>query len=265
MHPRLEDIRRRLQTPPGLPNQPRYTAPKRVAELPPIPDSPEEPSPPNGSAAAAKTDENPIALNSSQAYTLIGQEASVEETVANVDEQVSPAMPKSMDGLARAVASLFEPARQCQGHLAEIAEASESISHLTRLAVELCEPLQTFHDHIQKLSSSFESMRTFRDELAVLAESFSPVRALHEQVITLAETVRAHLAEVANGLEPAKALQLEITNLALAISSVRELQAQFYELSKAFGDATDPDVASNAEDDAHHDDLPAIPPTSPVA
>ena len=133
----------------------------------------------------------------------------------------------------------------------EITEASESISHLTRLAVELCEPLKILHDHIQKLSSSFESMLSaFGNELAVLAQSFAPVRALHEQVIQLAETVRAHLAEVANGLEPAKALQVEITNLGLAISSVRELQAQFYELSKAFGDATEPNVASDDADAA---------------
>ncbi|MGB6565127.1 MAG: hypothetical protein WBE69_21180 [Candidatus Binataceae bacterium] len=174
----------------------------------------------------------------------------IEPTAAKVDERVALETPKSMDGLARAVAELFEPARQCQNHLAEITAASELISHLTRRAVELCGPLQIFHDHIQKLSSSFESMRTFRDELAMLAESFSPVRALHGQVIQLAETVRAHLAEVANGLEPAKALQVEIANLGLAISSVRELQEQFYELSKAFGDATEPNVGSDEADAA---------------
>jgi hypothetical protein len=227
-----------------------------------VPDS-HEPPPPNDSTVAANTDENPIAPGSSQADPPIGQAPDMEQAAAKVDEQVALETPKSMDGLARAVAELFEPARQCQDHLAEITAASESISHLTRLAVELCEPLQTFHDHIQKLSSSFESMRTFRDELAVLAESFSPVRALHEQVIKLAETVRAHLVEVANGLEPAKALQVEITNLGLAISSVRELQAQFYELSKAFGD--EPNVASDEADAADPDNLSTRPPPSPVA
>lgn len=246
MHPRLEEIRKRLLTPPVPSTPPRYTAPKRVVEgFSSVPHASQEPAPANDPETTAATDENLIALSSSQADALIQRAAVIEQTLAKVDEQVALETPKSMDGLARAVAELFEPARQCQEHLAEITEASESISHLTRLAVELCEPLKIFHDHIQKLSSSFESMRTFRDELAVLAESFAPVRALHEQVIQLAETVRAHLAEVANGLEPAKALQIEITNLGLAISSVRELQVQFYELSKAFGDATEPNVASD--------------------
>jgi hypothetical protein len=250
MHPRLEDIRKRLQTPPVPSTPPRYIASKRAVEGAPVPDPPQEPPPPNDSAAAASADENLIAPSSSHADPPIGQGMVIEPTAAKVDERVALETPKSMDGLARAVAELFEPARQCQNHLAEITAASELISHLTRRAVELCGPLQIFHDHIQKLSSSFESMRTFRDELAMLAESFSPVRALHGQVIQLAETVRAHLAEVANGLEPAKALQVEIANLGLAISSVRELQEQFYELSKAFGDATEPNVGSDEADAA---------------
>ena len=163
---------------------------------------------------------------------------------ARGEEPVTREMPKSADGLAQAVAELFEPARQCQRRLAEITEASEAISHLTLLALDLCEPLKSFHDHIKKLSSSFETMRTFRDELGVLAESFAPVRALHQQVIQMAQTVRTHLAEVAGGLQPAKALKVDIADLADAIDSVSELQAQFYELSEAFGNATESDTTA---------------------
>ena len=161
-----------------------------------------------------------------------------------MDESLVRATPQSLMGLPQAVAALFEPARaERQGRLKEITEASESISQLTRLALQLLRAAYEFHDHIQNLSSSFESLRTFRDELSVLAESFAPVRALHAQVIQLAETVRTHLAEVADGLEPAKALQVNIWNLAQAIDSVSELQAQFYLLSKGFGDATESKVA----------------------
>jgi hypothetical protein len=60
-----------------------------------------------------------------------------------------------------------------------------------------------------------------------------------------------HLAEVANGLEPAKALQVDILELALAIDSVNKLQAEFYALSKAFGNATDSKAAeSQATEDS---------------
>lgn len=159
-----------------------------------------------------------------------------EQPPARVDDQIALEPPRSIDGLAQAVAELFEPARQCQSRLAEIRSGSEIMEHLTQLAVEVREPLRDFHDHIRRLSSSFESMRAFRDELSVLAESFTPVRALHQQVTQLAHTVRTNLAEVARGLEPAKALRIDIANLAAAIESVSELQVQFQELSEAFGD-----------------------------
>jgi DNA repair ATPase RecN len=210
MHPKLEEIRKRLQLiPPNVSAPPRYITLKRDGEI-----------------FSPGRSEQPHVVES-------------EGTVS-----VPRETPESLDGLGQAVAALFEPARQCQGRLAEITEASESMRHLTRVALELCEPLKSFHDHIRKLSSSFESMRTFRDELSVLAESFAPVRALHAQVIQLAETVRTHLTEVSNGLEPAKALQGDIADLARAIDSISELQAQFYALSKGFGDATDSKVAS---------------------
>jgi DNA repair ATPase RecN len=178
-----------------------------------------------------------MALNSSETGLL--EESQVELNGGMSDEQVMSDIPKSPDGLAQAVAELFERARLCRARLVEITQASEAITYLTRLALELREPLKSFHDHIKKLASSFESMRTFRDELGVLAESFAPVRALHQQVIQMAGTVRTHLAEVADGLEPAKALQIEIADLSAAIESVSELQARFYELSEAFGDASD--------------------------
>ena len=111
MHPRLEDIRKRLQTPPVPSTPPRYTAPKRVVEVSLVREPSQEPPPVNDSAASANAYENLIASSSSQADPLIEQAAVVEQTVAKVDEQGALETPKLMDGLARAVAELFELAR----------------------------------------------------------------------------------------------------------------------------------------------------------
>lgn len=240
MHPRLDEIRKRLLTPPVSSTPARYKALARTTEVSsPVP-NPSEERLPLDSEPTATTEEDLAVPNSSQGTRINEPTAAPDLGVAEAGSEV----PKSTDGLARAVAELFEPARQCQGRLLEITRASEAISDLTILALELREPLKSFHDHIRKLSSSFESMRTFRDELGLLAESFAPVRALHQQVIQMAHTVRTHLAEVANGLEPAKALKVEIADLAAAIDSVSELQARFYELSEAFGNAGDSSPAA---------------------
>jgi hypothetical protein len=236
MHPRLDEIRKRLLTPPITTTPARYKAPARSGEnLSAVTNHSGERTSielkPNAIAGA-----NTTALNSSQTGPLTGSPGGADLT-ATENRQAISEMPNSPDGLARAVAELFEPARQCQGRVLEIAQASKAISKLTMLALELREPLNSFHDNIRKLSRSFESMRTFRDELGVLAESFAPVRPLHHEIILMAQTVRTHLAEVANGLEPAKAIKVEIADLATAIDSVSELQAQFYELSEAFGGA----------------------------
>jgi hypothetical protein len=248
IHPRLEEIRKRLLMTPDPSAPPRYVTPKRPGEI--------------FSTDCAQQPQRVESEDTVNLYKTLRTRSStspdpnieeahiVERGTANLDEPAARGTSQSLDGLARAVAALFEPARQCQGRLAEITEASESISYLSRVALELCEPLKSFHEHIKTLSRSFESMRTFRDELNVLAESFPPVRALHAQVIQLAETVRTHLAELADGFEPAKVLQADILELALAMDSVNKLQAEFYSLSKAFGDGTDPSVANTqaAED-----------------
>lgn len=246
-NPRLEELRKRLLTPP-LPSDPSpYTRPRRAGEV--FSSSPSRSEHPAAveSESAPNMDESLSARSSTPPDPKTEEARIVERAPAKMDKPVARETPQSLEGLAGAVAALFEPARECQGRLMEITEASESISQLTRLALELCEPLKSFHDHIQKFSSSFESMRTFRDELSVLAESFAPVRALHAQVIQLAETVRTQLAEVADGLEPAKVLQVDVADLARAIDCVSELQMQFYVLSKGFGDATDSKVAGTAE------------------
>jgi len=242
MHPRLDELRKRLLTP-GPPSSPaRYKAPVRgVSVFTPVGERADEMASTDSNAGAT------VKLSSSRTVALV-EPAEAAEADGSEAGRHHPftEKPESPNGLAQAVAELFEPARQCQERLQEITLASEAISHLTRLAVELREPLKTFHDHIRKLSSSFESMRTFRDELGVLAESFAPVRALHQQVIQMSQTVRTHLAEVANGLEPAKALKVEIADLGAAIDSVSELQNRFFELSEAFGDAAQSDFSSDA-------------------
>ena len=241
MHPRLDELRKRLLTP-GLPSSPaQYEAPVRgVSVFTPVRERAEEmPSIDSNAGATVK-------LNSSRTVALVEPVEAAGPTASEAERHHPlTEKPEPPNGLAEAVAELFEPARQCQERLQEITLASEAISHLTRLAVELREPLKSFHDHIRKLSSSFESMRTFRDELGVLAESFAPVRALHQQVIQMSQTVRTHLAEVANGLEPANALKIEIADLGAAIDSVSELQSRFYELSEAFGDVIGSDASSD--------------------
>jgi hypothetical protein len=248
MHPRLDEIRKRLLTPAVPPGPARYRAPARpVVAVSTVRDGVEGSSS-TDSGASAKTE-----VNSSQTGVPVEPAATIELMAEEVEKRAVGEVLQSPNGLALAVAELFEPARQCQERLLEITQVSEAISHLTRLALELREPLKSFHDHIRKLSSSFESMRTFRDELGVLAESFAPVRALHQQVIQMAQTVRMHLAEVADGLEPAKALKVEIADLGAAIDAVSELQTRFYELSEAFGDSaelTGPSEAAAAPEQA---------------
>lgn len=239
MHPRLDEIRKRLLTAPAPANPARYKAPPRPSTISPQPPAPERaPAPVVEERAQPRFSASTMSLNSSQTGPLVHDEAAAEDAALRPDASriIQPDMSRTTDGLADAVAQLFEPARECQVRLEEITATAEAITHLTRLALDLREPLKSFHDHIRKLSSSFESMRTFRDELGELAESFAPVRALHQQVIQMAQTVRGQLADVAKGLEPAKALQIQIAQLALAIDSVSELQDRFFELSEAFGD-----------------------------
>jgi hypothetical protein len=143
---------------------------------------------------------------------------------------------KSVHGLARAVAELFEPTRQCRIRFLEIRVGVEVMGHATRRAIELRGPLTEFHDHIQRLSASFETMRRFRDELGAIAESFEPVRRLHQQMAELGQSVRVNLAEIAHSLEPATALRNDLTSLAAAIDGIDELQAQFRELANTFTD-----------------------------
>ena len=240
MHPRLEEIRKRLLTPSGPTVSPRHKMSGRSGAVFSSKSSLSQEPINLDSDAEKQVEESPAKQKSLESHLIIERDSSGGSAATEVDVPISHGMPKPVDGLAQAVAELFEPARQCQRRLVEIAEASEAISHLTLLALDLCEPLKSFHDHIKKLSSLFESMRTFRDELGVLAESFAPVRALHRQIIQLAQTVRTHLGEVASGLQPANTLKIDIADLAEAINSVSELQVQFYELSEAFGNAVAP-------------------------
>lgn len=228
MNPKLEEIRRRLLAPSSPSTPPRYgtqAGPGQVL-------SGTLARPPEQTAVDSRptddVEESATKIHSSPEDKELG--------AAGSDEVTSPVAPLR-EGLAQAVAELFEPARQCQRRLLEIIRTSKAIGELKRLALELRDPLNSFHDNIRKLSSSFESMRSFRDELGELAESFAPVRPLHQQMIEMAHSVRVHLALMAAGLKPAKALKLEIAELAAAIDSLSELQDRFYDLSKAFGDA----------------------------
>lgn len=126
MHPSLEEIRKRLMYPPEPPEPPRYTARKRVGEVLSTVANPSQ-EPPDIVFEPADTEVDFATQSPSQAVPLLELPAFIEHTHVKADDQVALETPKPLDGLARAVAELFEPARQCQGRLTEIRAASESM------------------------------------------------------------------------------------------------------------------------------------------
>jgi hypothetical protein len=141
----------------------------------------------------------------------------------------------SANQLVRAIDKLFEPARQYQQHLNEIAQSCEVINQLARSTLELCQPLQNFGDRLRKLSKAFFSMRTFREDLNTLAESFEPIGTLNKQIVQLEGAIQAQIAEVAITLESAKTVRARIAALEQSVDLVSELETQFLELSRCFG------------------------------
>src|SRR5690348_1348274 len=140
IHPRLEEIRRRLMEPPAPPapmTPPRYSAPKRVGEAYASAEAPSQELKDLG-AAAAGTRADPAMDSSRPAAEVAEPSVNDESPDEKAHDQVAFESPKALDGFAQAVADLFEPARQCQGRLVEINDAADSLVHLTRLALELC-------------------------------------------------------------------------------------------------------------------------------
>jgi hypothetical protein len=230
---RLEELRRRLLQPGPSPAA-TYTAMKRDPEAALTPDSGSPTASTNG-FATSESESAPM----KQQYTDPQRSLQDEQLNGKAGGEIrhAPAAERveSGDDLAQAVAKLFAPARQCQERFAEIATSSVSILELTNSTADLYEPLKKFRDHIQRLSTSYGSMRAFQDELGVLAESFEPVRVLHEKIVQLADAVQAHLADLAKSLEPAAMLRAQIARLTAILDSVGELQAQFYDMSTSFG------------------------------
>jgi len=235
MKPKIEELRKRF-----LPATPFVPTPETIFRSGPQvseePGSSEEPGPseqlpPANRAEPAEPGEALTAQSSRQAEPL------AERVSDNRYGQIAAEKPKSVDQLGQAIAELFEPAQRCKEYLAEIAKASDSVFHLLESVLGRLEELESFRDHMRRLSNSFALMRAFQDDLGVLAESFEPVKALHQEVSQLGDAVRSHLAEVAASLEPANALRAQAAELAQILAAGTELQAQFYELSKAFGTA----------------------------
>jgi hypothetical protein len=237
MNPKLEELRRRFLPSTDPPAPTLETIFKRGPQVSHGP-GPSEQLPAANSAEPAEPRGALTSQSSPQA------EPYSEQVTDYGNSQIAVEKPKSVDQLGQAIAKLFEPAQRCKKQLAEIAHASNSIKQLARSTLELFEPLESFRDHMRRLSNSFASIRAFQDDLGVLAESFEPVKALHQQVIQLADAVRTHFAEVAASLEPANALRAQTAELAQILEAGTELQAQFYELSKAFGAAVQASGAS---------------------
>jgi len=234
MRPTLDELRKRL-TGPLPPSTPaRYKAPKRVVEIQ-APVAKALQAPPINTSDRPTDPEPELPAQSSTPSPAIPEATSDEERNQPKLETALETQ-KSLYGLARAVAELFDPARQCRMRFLEIRVGAEIMEHLTRQVIELHEPLMEFRDHMQRLSASFELMHRFRNELGEVAESFGPARTLHQQMTELAQSVQENLAKIAHGLEPATGLQNDLTSLAAAIDGIGELQAQFCELAKAFGD-----------------------------
>jgi hypothetical protein len=235
--PKLEELRRRLLT-----SDPQSDAAGHTGEVfSPGPNRDERP-PAVEIGHGTSMDDDLSAQSSTPPVPNTEGGHIVEVAPGKTFKPVACDTPRSLDGIVEAVSALFEPVRQCEKLLMEVAEASKSINQLARSAVQLCDPLKSFHDHMQRLSRSFESMRTFRDDLSELSESFAPVAALHVQIVRLSETVRTHLAQVANGLEPVKGLQVDILDLARALDVVCHLQDQFQVLSERFDEAASMDA-----------------------
>jgi hypothetical protein len=235
MRPTLDEIRKRLTDPP-VPSIPlRYDTPKRVAEAQAPAGIPVQATPPINDSGEPSDPKPELAQRSATQSPSISEATSEKERNQPKLETAWEA-PKSVHGLARAVAELFEPARQCRMRFLEIRVGAEIMEQLTRQAIEVRGPLTEFRGHLQRLSASFETMRRFRDELGMVAESFGPLRTLHQQMTKLGQSVQANLAEIAHSLEPATALRNDLTSLAAAIEGIDELQVQFRELAKAFSD-----------------------------
>jgi len=234
MHPTLDELRKRLTGPSPPSTSPGYKTPKRSAEIQ-SPAAKALQAPPINSSDRPTDLEPEFPTESSTRSPSISQSTSDGER-NQPKLETSLETQKSLHGLGSALAELFDPARQCRMRFLEIRVGAEIMEHLTRQVIELHRPLMEFRDHMQRLSASFESMRRFRTELQEVAGSFGPARTLHQQMTELTQSVEANLAEVAHGLEPVAGLQNDLTTLAAAIDDIGELQAQFRELGKAFGD-----------------------------
>jgi len=254
MNIKLEELRKRLLQPGSVVPAPSATLKSRRQVSPAFP-------------VLLPRSANEDSSDSRQGNVLTGEElprarskmALIEATRPDKDDQaaaaaapIDPKAPAAVtlqaDGhtnvtadnqLIEAIEKLFEPARQCQGRLREISQTCEAIDQLTRSTLELCHPLRNFGDHLRKLSNAFFSMRTVRDELAILAESFEPIAIFKSQLVQLDGAVQAQLADVAKTLESTKILTTRIVELEHSVASISELEAQFLELSRCFGDASD--------------------------
>jgi ABC-type transporter Mla subunit MlaD len=228
MNSKFKELRKLLQSSPFVPSPEVFSGrDPQVSQTPWVFDQ----LPSSNSAEPAETSDALTAQSSMQVELL------AEQATDNGDGHIAVEGPNAVDQVRQSIGKLFEPAQLCKEHLAEIANASDSINKLVRSAPALFEPFKSFCDHMPRLSKSFASMRMFQDDLGVLAESFEPGKALHQQVIQLANTVRAHLAEVAESLEPVNTLRAQAAELAQILGAGAELQAQFSELAKAIGAA----------------------------
>jgi hypothetical protein len=228
MNSKFKELRKLLQSSPFVPTPETFSGrDPEVSQTPWV----FEQLPSTNSAEPAETGDALTAQSSPQV------ELHAEQITDNRDGQIAPGETKSVDYLSQSIAKLFQPAQLCKKHLAEIANASDSINKIVRSAPELFEPLKSFCHHVPRLSKSFASMRAFQDDLGVLAESFEPGKALHQQVIQLADAVRTGLMEVAASLEPVNALRAQAAELTQILEAGAQLQAQFYELAKAIGAA----------------------------
>lgn len=249
MSPKLEELRRRLLQVGALNPSPSMKSGRQVSSGLPIfvrqlvdedgrekntltseehsaPRSKSEVVSPNGPIVLEKDDEalaDAAAANLKPAFAATAKpDGHVEFSSAN---QLVPAIDK-----------LFEPARQYQQRLNEIAQSCEIINQLARSTLELCQPLQNFGDRLRKLSKAFFSMRTFREDLNTLAESFEPIGTLNKQIVQLERAIQAQIAEVAVTLESAKTVRSRIAELEQSVDLVSELETQFLEVSRCFGD-----------------------------
>jgi hypothetical protein len=115
--------------------------------------------------------------------------ADIQDAGADVEAAKPPV------DVAEAVALVFGSSAAYEEHLARLADASQSIRRVNRIAEQVFEPLKIFRDkvtlgeHLFALSKSLESAKALHAHLVSLARAFDAAEELESELNKLARRV----------------------------------------------------------------------------